>query len=136
MVQDELEQQSEEGSFTSTGRMDILAIAIGKLDHPGQVRGEPRGVGLSRYFGRASSYSKGIEPSEEFIAKVEQEVELRLRRTLLDMEERHRQEIVEVHCHFEDLLASKLASLQSLAFPSTKGNSKSPPLLSSGDPTP
>ncbi|KAI9083011.1 hypothetical protein K1719_035026 [Acacia pycnantha] len=39
---DELVQQTEEGSFTPTGRMDILATAIGKLDHPGQVRGSQR----------------------------------------------------------------------------------------------
>ncbi|KAI9078215.1 hypothetical protein K1719_039829 [Acacia pycnantha] len=71
---DELVQQTEEGSFTPTGRMDILATAIGKPNHPGQVRGEPTRVGLSRYFGRRIS-----RPSEEeLVQKITTDVEQRL----------------------------------------------------------
>ena len=78
MLQDELEEQSSQGSFTQTGRMDILATALGNLDHPGQVRGESRGVGLSKYFGRGSqAYGQG-EMSQEFVARVREEIRAEL----------------------------------------------------------
>ena len=51
MLQDDLEEQSKQGSFTQSGRMDILATTLRKLDHFGRVRGEPKGIGLTRYFG-------------------------------------------------------------------------------------
>ncbi|KAI9078676.1 hypothetical protein K1719_039356 [Acacia pycnantha] len=125
---DELSQQSKEGSFTSSGRMDILATAIGKPDHPGQVRGA-EGVGLSRYFGRASPHSR---PSEELVAKVRQELtqsiteevkqqlqlqqldqSLHFDQRLEEMAELHRQEmaeqrrlIAEQQRYFESMLSS------------------------------
>ena len=62
--------------------MDILATATGKPDHPGRVRGEPRSVTLSQYFGRASSISSqgGISPQllSELTTTIEARVEARM----------------------------------------------------------
>lgn len=79
ILQDELEEQSSQGSFTQSGRMDILATAIGKPDHPGAVRGEPSGVGLAKYFGRAPRSYTQNEPSRELVAKVREELRESLR---------------------------------------------------------
>ena len=54
MIQDELEEQSSQGLFTPSKRMDILLTEIGKADNPSCVRGEPRGVGVAKYFAQAS----------------------------------------------------------------------------------
>ncbi|WVZ12004.1 hypothetical protein V8G54_016534, partial [Vigna mungo] len=37
--------------FTQEGRDDILAVAIGRPEHPGYIRGVGRGVGLKQFFG-------------------------------------------------------------------------------------
>ncbi|KAL3654683.1 Proteasome subunit beta type-3 [Castilleja foliolosa] len=44
---DALEQEASSGSFTPTGRNDILAVAIGKPDHPSRVRGVIRDFRLT-----------------------------------------------------------------------------------------
>ncbi|KAI9126552.1 hypothetical protein K1719_002148 [Acacia pycnantha] len=67
---DDLEEKSQQGSFTQSGRMDILTTTLGKLDHPLHIRGEPRGVGLTIYFGRTSSHYGQSEPSGGLVAKV------------------------------------------------------------------
>ncbi|KAI9126457.1 hypothetical protein K1719_002053 [Acacia pycnantha] len=54
---DALEEQSSQGSFTPTTRMDILSTAIGKSDYLDAVRGESRGVSVAKYFGRRSRCS-------------------------------------------------------------------------------
>ncbi|WVZ23468.1 hypothetical protein V8G54_002012 [Vigna mungo] len=48
---DDLVEKSSQGSFTQKGRDDILAVAIGRLEHPGYIRGVRRGVGLKQFFG-------------------------------------------------------------------------------------
>ncbi|BAT80616.1 hypothetical protein VIGAN_03020800 [Vigna angularis var. angularis] len=48
---DSLEMQSKQGMFHPSGRQDILAIAIGRPEHPGCVRGAGKGVGIRQYFG-------------------------------------------------------------------------------------
>ncbi|XP_022638531.1 uncharacterized protein LOC111241977 [Vigna radiata var. radiata] len=48
---DNLVEKSSQGSFTQEGRDDILAVAIGRLEHPGYIRGVGRGVGLKQFFG-------------------------------------------------------------------------------------
>ena len=62
--------------------MDILATATGKPDHPGRVRGEPRSVTLSQYFGRASSIGSqgGISPQllSELTTTIEARMEARV----------------------------------------------------------
>lgn len=66
--------------------MDILSTAIGKPDNPGCIRGEPRGVSLTKYFERASQHSLQGEPSKELKAKIREEVrkelEVQLRQSL------------------------------------------------------
>ncbi|KAI9081411.1 hypothetical protein K1719_036557 [Acacia pycnantha] len=82
----ELEEQSSQGFFTQSGRMDILSTAIGKPDHPSCVRGEPRGVSLTKCFGRASQHSSQGKLSKELMAKVleevRQELKVQLRQSL------------------------------------------------------
>ena len=69
-----MEEQSSQGSFTPTGRMDILATAIGKPDHGGRVIGESGVVTLTRYFGRASQSSTQTQVSEELLSKLHKEI--------------------------------------------------------------
>jgi hypothetical protein len=57
-------QQKADGMFVESGRQDILAIAMGKEEHPGRVRGVGGGVGIKQYFGssprsRGESVSRG-----------------------------------------------------------------------------
>ncbi|KAK4265450.1 hypothetical protein QN277_026502 [Acacia crassicarpa] len=71
---DELEEKRSQGSFTPSGRMDILSTAIGKADHLSHVRGEPGRVGVATYFGRASRYSSQGEHNRELVAEIREEV--------------------------------------------------------------
>ncbi|WVZ13259.1 hypothetical protein V8G54_017789 [Vigna mungo] len=48
---DNLVEKSSQGSFTQEGRDDILAVAIGRPEHPRYIRGVGRGVGLKQFFG-------------------------------------------------------------------------------------
>ena len=57
-------EQSSQGGFILEGRHDILAAAIGRLEHPGRVRGAGSGVGICQFFGssaRQSSCSHGAD---------------------------------------------------------------------------
>ena len=72
-MQDELEHQSSQGSFTQVGRMDILATTIGKPDNPSRVRGESNTVTASKYFGRTSSSWKKNEVTQEFLSQLKTE---------------------------------------------------------------
>ncbi|KAL3621820.1 Proteasome subunit beta type-3 [Castilleja foliolosa] len=49
---DALEQEASSGSFTPSGRNDILAVEIGKPDHPSRVRGVGKGYTVRSYFGK------------------------------------------------------------------------------------
>ncbi|KAI9112593.1 hypothetical protein K1719_016516 [Acacia pycnantha] len=69
---DSLEQQSSQGSFTPSQRMDILSTAIGKPDNPGCLRGEPRGVSAGKYFGRTPHCCSN--PTPELMAKIRAEL--------------------------------------------------------------
>ncbi|KAI9072206.1 hypothetical protein K1719_045834 [Acacia pycnantha] len=68
---DSLEQQSSQGSFMPSQRMDILSTAIGKPDNPGCLRGEPRGVSAGKYFGRTPHCCSNIP---ELMAKIRAEL--------------------------------------------------------------
>ncbi|KAI9074344.1 hypothetical protein K1719_043716 [Acacia pycnantha] len=65
---------SNQGSFMPSHRMDILSTTIGKLDNTGYFRGEPRGVGVGKYFGRKSHCCSHDHPSPELLAKVRAEL--------------------------------------------------------------
>ncbi|KAL3648762.1 hypothetical protein CASFOL_005165 [Castilleja foliolosa] len=49
---DSLEEQQSSGSFKASGSSDLLAVAIGKPDHPCRVKGVGRGYTVSTYFGK------------------------------------------------------------------------------------
>ncbi|KAH1202969.1 hypothetical protein GmHk_17G049304 [Glycine max] len=57
-VQDSFEEQATQGSFVPHGRQDVLAAAIGHLEHPGRVRGIGAGVTIKQYFGSAPRTSR------------------------------------------------------------------------------
>lgn len=122
MLQDELEEQSSQGSFTPSGRMDILATAIGKAEYPGRVRGEPRGVGISKYFGKASLYSSQAEPSQEFVDKLRDQIREELRDELMTQLRGEMKSWFDFH-HME---ATRVRNEESPAFPSTKGSHNPP----------
>ncbi|KAL3643464.1 Proteasome subunit beta type-3 [Castilleja foliolosa] len=67
---DALEQEASSGSFTPTGRNDILAVAIGKPDHPSRVRGVGTGYTVRTYFGKQGHSTDGMVSREEVAAIV------------------------------------------------------------------
>ncbi|KAL3639328.1 hypothetical protein CASFOL_017235 [Castilleja foliolosa] len=74
---DSLEEQQSSGSFQSSGTNDLLAVAIGKPDHPNRVRGVGRGYTVSTYFGKR--HSSGMVSREEFnntIAEMERKLQM------------------------------------------------------------
>ncbi|KAI9111143.1 hypothetical protein K1719_017754 [Acacia pycnantha] len=71
---DELEAQSSQGSFKPSTRMDILSTAIGKPDDLGHVRGEPRGVSATKYFGRRRRFSHDDENPSPQLGKPNEDI--------------------------------------------------------------
>ncbi|KAL5131127.1 hypothetical protein HKD37_12G034067 [Glycine soja] len=66
-MQDSFEKQATQGSFVPQGRQDVLAAAIGRLEHPGRVRAAGAGVTIKQYFGSAprTSHSASSLPLDE-----------------------------------------------------------------------
>ncbi|KAL5186659.1 hypothetical protein HKD37_05G012474 [Glycine soja] len=64
---DSFEEQVTQGSFVPHGRQDVLAAAIGRLEHPGRVRAAGAGVTIKQYFGSAPRTSRSASslPSDE-----------------------------------------------------------------------
>lgn len=73
-----MDEQSSQGTFVPKGRQDILAVAIGKPDHPGRVIGVGWGVGIRQYHGPSSHH----QPKEdvEFREQLKREIREELRR--------------------------------------------------------
>ncbi|KAL3651818.1 Proteasome subunit beta type-3 [Castilleja foliolosa] len=69
-IYDALEQEQSSGSFTPSGRNDILAVAIGKPDHPTRVRGVGKGYTVRTYFGKQQRPVDGMVSREEVAAIV------------------------------------------------------------------
>ncbi|KAL3618469.1 hypothetical protein CASFOL_037551 [Castilleja foliolosa] len=67
---DALEQEKSSGSFTPSGRNDILAVAIGKPYHPTRVRGVGKGYTVRTYFGKQQGQVDGMVSREEVAAIV------------------------------------------------------------------
>ncbi|KAL3628019.1 hypothetical protein CASFOL_028121 [Castilleja foliolosa] len=62
---DAIEQEQSSGSFTPSGRNDLLAVAIGKSDHPSRVRGVGKGYTVRTYFGKQERAGDGMVSREE-----------------------------------------------------------------------
>ncbi|KAI9087248.1 hypothetical protein K1719_030883 [Acacia pycnantha] len=136
VVEDDLEGQSKQGSFTQSGKMGILATTIGKLDHPSFVRGEPSEIGFSRCCGRTSQRCGECECCRVFVTKVKEKVLQSFREELLP----------KIHDEIRSMMSSSIQvgtgqekhrSQESSSFSSSKG-SYNPPELGHGDlsPTP
>ncbi|KAL3651959.1 Proteasome subunit beta type-3 [Castilleja foliolosa] len=65
---DALQQEQSSGSFTPSGRNDLLAVAIGKPDHPSRVRGVGKGYTVRTYFGKQERATDGMVSREEVSA--------------------------------------------------------------------
>ncbi|KAH1242604.1 hypothetical protein GmHk_07G019902 [Glycine max] len=64
---DSFEEQATQGSFVPHGRLDVLAAAIGRPEHPGRVCGIGAGVTIKQYFGsapRTSHNASSLPPNE------------------------------------------------------------------------
>ncbi|KAI9083253.1 hypothetical protein K1719_034785 [Acacia pycnantha] len=107
--------------------MDILAPTLGKLDHPGCVRGEPRGV-VSQDI---------LDELLHILDKVNQVESLwpRFKRKFVNQFERKSKKSSRCKCndHFEKIYWKSY--VESSALCKTKG-SYNPPELRHGDPTP
>ncbi|XP_054824053.1 uncharacterized protein LOC129322047 isoform X2 [Prosopis cineraria] len=102
---DSLEEQEAQGSFTPSGRMDILAASIGKPDYPGRVRGVGKGVGLKQYFGPISRNSPEMISREEFhglLAKVKEETQAEVCQKLESL-------MAELRDEFKSMVANMVA---------------------------
>ncbi|KAH1221836.1 hypothetical protein GmHk_12G035165 [Glycine max] len=64
---DSFEEQATQGSFVPQGCQDVLAAAIGCLEHPGRVRAAGAGVTIKQYFGSAprTSHSASSLPPDK-----------------------------------------------------------------------
>ncbi|KAL3638209.1 Proteasome subunit beta type-3 [Castilleja foliolosa] len=62
---DALQQEQSSDSFTPSGRNDLLAVAIGKPDHPSRVRGVGKGYTVWTYFGKQERAADGMVSREE-----------------------------------------------------------------------
>ncbi|KAH1254001.1 hypothetical protein GmHk_04G010536 [Glycine max] len=64
---DSFEKQAIQGSFVPHGRQDVLAVAIGRLEHPGRVCAAGVSVTIKKYFGSAprTSHSASSLPLDE-----------------------------------------------------------------------
>ncbi|KAL3618807.1 Proteasome subunit beta type-3 [Castilleja foliolosa] len=79
---DALDQEQSFGSFTTSGRNDILAVAIGKPDHPSRVRGVGKGYTVRTYSGKKEHAADGMVSREEvaaIIAEMKAEMQSNLR---------------------------------------------------------
>ncbi|KAL3633337.1 hypothetical protein CASFOL_022864 [Castilleja foliolosa] len=79
---DALEQEQSSGSFTPSSRNDILAVAIGKPDHPSRVRGVDKGYTVRTYCGKKDHVAEGMVSREEvasIIAEMKAEMQANLR---------------------------------------------------------
>ncbi|KAL3639231.1 Proteasome subunit beta type-3 [Castilleja foliolosa] len=79
---DALEQEASSGSFAPNGRNDILAVAIGKPDHPSRVRGVGKGYTVRTYFGKQQRAADGMVSREEvaaIVAEMKAEMQANLR---------------------------------------------------------
>jgi len=66
-MQDSFEEQATQGSFVPHGRQNVLAAAIGRLEHPGRVRAAGASVTIKQYFGSApwmSRNASSLPPDE------------------------------------------------------------------------
>ena len=93
ILQDELVEQSSQGSFVSQGREDILSTAIGRPEHGGRVRGVGGSWGLRDYFG-APSRRTHESCTEETVQRMVQEQLGLLRQSLQqELEEQFTQKL-------------------------------------------
>ncbi|XP_057452627.1 uncharacterized protein LOC130744462 [Lotus japonicus] len=79
---DSLAEETEQGTFVSQGRDDILTKAIGASEHGGRVRGVGRFANLSNYFGRSSRPTQSIDVKEieaQLEAKLEQKLAAKIK---------------------------------------------------------
>ncbi|KAL3638053.1 Proteasome subunit beta type-3 [Castilleja foliolosa] len=75
---DALEQEQSSGNFKPSGRSDILAVAIGKPDHPSRVRGVGTGYTVRTYFGKQERAADGMVSRDE-VAAIVAEMQAKLR---------------------------------------------------------
>ncbi|XP_028800240.1 uncharacterized protein LOC114755519 [Neltuma alba] len=145
---DALEEQSSQGSFTPSGKIDILAAATGKLDYPGRVRGLSKIVGLTQFFGSSSQSSIGRSfLSADLIDKVQEQV----CQEIITSDEVYQFFKNELMSEIQEEMRSLVSSMQigqfqqqertpqnSLAYGSTKGsfNPQVPSALFEPSPTP
>lgn len=83
-VHDKLVEQEIQGSHVSQGRKDILTTTIGKLDHPGRIRGIGGTIGIKDYFGPKEKGTKSLRA----LRKLELQMQERLNKHMTVMEQR------------------------------------------------
>ena len=148
-MQDDLTKQSSQGAFTQSGRMDILATAIGRRDYAGQVRGESRGTGIGKYFGRTSQQfteaqfqAKVAEMQQSLLAKIEAHQQHMQNQMMKNMREEIRVEVrTEMRAEFAALLKSgklidELKNIDSPVFRSSRDSNHPHDTEPLGDPSP
>ncbi|BAT79824.1 hypothetical protein VIGAN_02276400, partial [Vigna angularis var. angularis] len=76
---DELVEHSTQGTFTPEGREDILAVAIGRPEHSGRVRGVGKFIGIRQFFGPPTSHHSKAHVSEEVLKGIREEIRQEMR---------------------------------------------------------
>lgn len=88
MLQDDLEEQSSQGTFNLSGRNDILTSALGTAEHPGRVRGVGGMVGFKKIFGKKTRLT--VDEIQSQMDERANEIRSELRSEMLMMMEQFR----------------------------------------------
>ncbi|KAH1228811.1 hypothetical protein GmHk_10G028735 [Glycine max] len=82
---DSFEEQATQGSFVPHGRQDVLAAAIGRLEHPGRIRVARAGVTIKQYFGSAPQTSRSASslPPDE-LQQLTQQIRDQLEESIIE----------------------------------------------------
>ncbi|KAL5180813.1 hypothetical protein HKD37_01G001871 [Glycine soja] len=111
---DSFEEQATQGSFVPHGRQDVLAVAIGRPEHPGRVRAARAGVTIKQYFGsapRTSRNASSLPPDE--LQQLTHQIRDQLEESIT---EKVMRQVMASFSHMQSQLQSQMQS-QGLAVP-------------------
>ncbi|KAH1262013.1 hypothetical protein GmHk_02G004732 [Glycine max] len=105
---DSFEEHTTQGSFVPHGRQDVLAVAIGRPEHPGRVRAAGAGVTIKQYFGsapRTSRNSSSLPPDE--LQQLTQQIRDQLEESITEKVTR---QVMASFSHMQSQLQSQMQS--------------------------
>ncbi|XP_052734972.1 uncharacterized protein LOC128197373 [Vigna angularis] len=109
---DELVEQSTQGTFTPEGREDILAVAIGRPEHSGRVRGVGKFIGIRQFFGPPTSHHSKAHVSEEVLKGIREEIRQEMREEINEMKKEYGDMRAQLKKEYSNMRAQLLADVR------------------------